>query len=159
MLFATSGRDALDMAAEQHPGPDPVRRMMPDMDGYEVCTRLKANSKTPDVPVIFVTAMDDEADETRGLEVGAIDYLSKPIRPAIVRARVRNHLQLKRYRDNPKSLSSRTASPASPIVVALMSFSPANGCGRAQPGPAVTLPDRHRLVQGLQRPLRSPGRR
>ena len=106
VLFATSGQDALDIAAEQHPDLILLDVMMPEMDGYEVCARLKGDTTTRTIPVIFVTAMDHEEEETEGLNVGAIDYLTKPIRPAIVRARVRNHLELKRYRDNLECLSS-----------------------------------------------------
>ena len=67
---------------------------MPEMDGYEVCRRLKADPKTRDVPVIFVTAMSEVDDETRGSSLGAVDYITKPIRPPIVQARVRTHLSL-----------------------------------------------------------------
>jgi diguanylate cyclase (GGDEF)-like protein len=79
---------------------------MPDMDGYEVCRRLKAHPRTRNVPVIFITALNEESDETHGLEVGAIDYISKPISAPIVKARVRNHLELKRYRDILENLST-----------------------------------------------------
>jgi diguanylate cyclase (GGDEF)-like protein len=106
VLFATSGQDALDIASNQHPDLILLDVIMPDMDGYQVCTRLKEGARTRTIPVIFVTAMDHEEDETKGLNVGAIDYLTKPIRPPIVRARVRNHLELKRYRDSLESLSS-----------------------------------------------------
>ena len=106
VLFATSGEDALDIAAEQNPDLILLDVIMPDMDGYQVCTRLKEEARTRTIPVIFVTAMDHEDDETKGLNAGAIDYLTKPIRPPIVRARVRNHLELKRYRDSLESLSS-----------------------------------------------------
>jgi diguanylate cyclase (GGDEF)-like protein len=73
--------------------------LMPEMDGYEVCRRLKSGEKTKDIPVLFVTALDDVEDEVRGLRIGAIDYITKPISPPIVRARVRNHLEYKRQRD------------------------------------------------------------
>jgi len=69
--------------------------MMPGMDGYEVCKQLKANPKTRYIPIIFITAMSETEDETRGLELGAIDYITKPVSPPIVRARVKNHLALK----------------------------------------------------------------
>ena len=72
--------------------------IMPGMSGYEVCARLKANPETRDIPVIFVTAMTDEADETKGLGLGAVDYITKPISPDIVRARVHTHLELARSR-------------------------------------------------------------
>ncbi|MBU0640580.1 MAG: diguanylate cyclase [Planctomycetes bacterium] len=107
ILFATSGRDALELVASQIPDLILLDIMMPEMDGYEVCKRLKADPKTHNVPVIFITALSEEADETRGLEVGAIDYISKPISAPIVKARVRNHLELKRFRDMLEDLSAR----------------------------------------------------
>ncbi len=80
--------------------------VMPGIDGYEVCKRLKANPDTADIPVIFVTAMNEVEDEAKGLELGAIDYISKPISPPIVCARIKNHLELKRHRDLLQNLSS-----------------------------------------------------
>jgi diguanylate cyclase (GGDEF)-like protein len=99
VLFALSGEDGLNIAFEEAPDLILLDIVMPEMDGYEVCARLKADPRTRTIPVIFVTAMDLEEDETKGLALGAIDYITKPIRPPIVRARVRNHLELKRYRD------------------------------------------------------------
>lgn len=99
VLFALSGEDGLNIAFEEAPDLILLDIVMPQMDGYEVCARLKADPRTRTIPVIFVTAMDLEEDETKGLALGAIDYIIKPIRPPIVRARVRNHLELKRYRD------------------------------------------------------------
>ncbi|MEI9987137.1 MAG: response regulator [Aliidongia sp.] len=96
VLFATSGGDALASARSQEPDLILLDVMMPDMDGYEVCRALKADPATRDVPVIFVTGLADSTDETRGLEVGAIDYITKPFVPAVVRMRVRNHLALRR---------------------------------------------------------------
>lgn len=69
--------------------------VMPGMDGFEVCRRLKADEKTTDIPVIFITALDDVEAETRGLELGAIDFIAKPFNPSVVRARVANHLALR----------------------------------------------------------------
>lgn len=106
VLFATSGQDALEIAADQHPDLILLDVIMPEMDGYQVCGRLKEDARTQTIPVIFVTAMDHEEDETKGLNLGAIDYLTKPIRPPIVRARVQNHLELKRYRDCLENLSA-----------------------------------------------------
>ncbi len=68
--------------------------MMPEMDGYEVCRRLKADAATADIPIIFVTAKNEVKDETKGFELGAVDYITKPINPAIVKSRVRAHLAL-----------------------------------------------------------------
>jgi putative two-component system response regulator len=73
--------------------------MMPGMDGYEVCRLLKENPKTAEIPVIFITARSDTEDEQRGLDLGAVDYITKPISPPILAARVRTHLRLKSARD------------------------------------------------------------
>jgi diguanylate cyclase (GGDEF)-like protein len=106
ILFATNGADALEIAADQSPDLILLDVLMPDMDGYEVCARLKADPRTDDIPIIFITAMNEEVEESKGLNAGGIDYITKPIRPSIVRARVRNHLELKRYRDHLKELSA-----------------------------------------------------
>lgn len=106
ILFATNGKDAVEIAADNLPDIILLDVVMPDMDGYDVCAKLKANYKTQDIPVIFITAMDQEEEESKGLNTGGIDYITKPIRSSIVKARVRNHLELKRYRDHLKELSS-----------------------------------------------------
>src|SRR5262245_58603510 len=95
LSVATSGADALEIAASED-SPDLVLLdiMMPEMDGYEVCRRLKADPRTQAVPVIFITAMSEVDDETKGFSLGAVDYITKPIRPPIVRARVAAHLEL-----------------------------------------------------------------
>ncbi|TSE23538.1 Cyclic di-GMP phosphodiesterase response regulator RpfG [Tepidimonas sediminis] len=97
---ANGGARALKLAATA-PLPDLVLLdiMMPDLDGYEVLRRLKADPATRDIPVIFLTAKSEVEDETRGLELGAVDYITKPISPPIVLARVRNHLALKASAD------------------------------------------------------------
>jgi diguanylate cyclase (GGDEF)-like protein len=106
ILFATTGREAIVLAEHQRPNLILLDVAMPDMDGYEICRILKQGAMTRAIPVIFVSSMKHEADEQRGLDAGAIDYLSKPIRPAIVRARVRNHLELSRYRELLEHLSA-----------------------------------------------------
>ena len=78
---------------------------MPEMDGYAICKLLKDNPRTCDIPVIFVTANNNDDDEQRGLELGAVDYITKPFHPAIVKARIKNHLELKYQRDFLKHLS------------------------------------------------------
>ncbi|MDD3484995.1 HD-GYP domain-containing protein [Azovibrio restrictus] len=92
---AASGEKALQIVCSPEP-PDLILLdiMMPGMSGLEVCRRLKANPDRRRIPVIFVTAMDGESDEEQGLELGAVDYITKPISPPIVRARVRTHLAL-----------------------------------------------------------------
>ena len=96
VICATSGAKALRLASEHLPDIILLDVMMPAMDGYEVCVRLKGLPETSDIPVIFVTARDDAESETRGLDLGAVDFITKPINPAIVRARVRNHLSRRR---------------------------------------------------------------
>ncbi len=93
-----SGENALELVESEMPDLILLDIVMPDMDGYEVCRLLKANPKTKDIPVIFVTSLNQQEDETRGLELGAVDYITKPISPSIVRARVKNHLELTKSR-------------------------------------------------------------
>lgn len=102
---ATNGPAALKVAASHMP-PDLILLdiMMPEMDGYEVCRRLKADPRTNSIPVLFVTAMGEVEDETKGLELGAVDYITKPISPPIVQARVSNHLRLKLHQDHLEEL-------------------------------------------------------
>jgi len=96
LLFAKSGEEALQLVQQQQPDLMLLDVMMPGMTGYDVCARLKANPTTQRLPVIFVTALKDEVDETKGFAVGAVDYITKPISPAVVRARVKTHLSLVR---------------------------------------------------------------
>ena len=104
LLVAKNGQSALAIAEKAIPSLILLDIMMPEMDGYEVCKRLKARKKTRQIPVIFVTALTDAGDEAKGLALGAVDYITKPINPELVRARVRNHLELKRYRDHLEKL-------------------------------------------------------
>lgn len=94
VLFATNGPDALASARKQKPDLILLDVMMPGMSGFEVCQKLKDDLRTRDIPVIFITALTDFQDEQKGLEMGAVDYLHKPSHPAIVRQRVKVHLQL-----------------------------------------------------------------
>ena len=97
---ATNGEKAISIARnEPHPDLILLDIMMPTVDGYEICRRLKAVPETRDIPVIFLTALTDLKDEKQGLEVGAVDYITKPISPPILMARVRNHLKLKQAAD------------------------------------------------------------
>jgi putative two-component system response regulator len=100
VLAANSGRRALQIVAGD-PKPDLILLdvMMPDMNGYAVLAQLRQSPRTSDIPVIFVTAMDGTEDEERGLDVGAVDYIVKPMRPSIVLARIRTQLELKQARD------------------------------------------------------------
>ncbi|MBF0187978.1 MAG: SpoIIE family protein phosphatase [Magnetococcales bacterium] len=95
---AINGPMALKVARITKPDLILLDIMMPEMDGYEVCRRLKEDRETRDIPVIFVTAMDQEGDELQGLDLGAVDYITKPISPAILKARITTHLALKQAR-------------------------------------------------------------
>jgi putative two-component system response regulator len=111
MSVSTNGKQALEIASIQLPDIILLDMVMPEMDGIEVCLALKADPATADIPVIFVTSMTDTANEERGLEAGAVDYISKPISPPIVKARVKIHIQnylSKRFLEN--LLSSQTTS-------------------------------------------------
>ena len=99
LLFATDGARALQVAREQRPDLVLLDIMMPNMDGYAVCCALKADAATASIPVIFITALNDSQDETAGFDVGAVDYLTKPVSPPVVRARVRTHLSLVRMEE------------------------------------------------------------
>ena len=113
--LATSGRDGLGLA-QQAPQPDLILLdiMMADLDGYEVCQRLKADPTTNEIPVIFLTAMNQESDEERGFQCGCVDFITKPISPTLTRARVETHLALKRantqLRDHNRSLREEVES-------------------------------------------------
>jgi len=106
LFFATNGERALERA--QAGGIDLVLLdvVMPGMDGYEVCRRLAIDAKTQAIPVLFITALGEVSDETRGFDVGGVDYITKPASPAVVRARVRTHIELKEARDRLELLAS-----------------------------------------------------
>lgn len=99
LLTATDGLQALEIASLEQPDLILLDIKMPGMDGHETCRLLKQQTDTADILVIFVTGLDEEDDETQGFSLGAVDYIAKPIRPGIVRARVATHLQLKADRD------------------------------------------------------------
>jgi putative two-component system response regulator len=99
--------------------------IMPGMDGIEVCQALKENEQTRDIPVIFVTSMGDSANEERGLEAGAVDYISKPVSPPIVKARVRIHIQnylSKKFLENLLSSNTATLEDAKEEAKSLLVF-------------------------------------
>lgn len=94
LIFARSGTEALAAASKHGPSLILLDIEMPDMNGYDVCSKLKSNPETASIPVIFVTSLAEIGNETAGFEAGAVDYLVKPVSPPIVLARVRNHLSL-----------------------------------------------------------------
>ncbi|WP_426360256.1 response regulator [Pseudocolwellia sp. HL-MZ19] len=94
LSFAKNGEDTLNIVEKDRPDLILLDVMMPGMTGFEVCKKLKSEEKTKGIPIIFVTALSDETDETMGFEVGAVDYITKPVSPAVVKARVKTHLSL-----------------------------------------------------------------
>ena len=106
--FALNGEKALEIAAKE-PKPDIILLdiMMPGMSGYEVCTKLKQDVSTSNIPVIFVTAIDDMKGELKGFDVGGLDYITKPVVPEIVLARVNTHLKLKEITEKLVKFSQR----------------------------------------------------
>jgi diguanylate cyclase (GGDEF)-like protein len=95
MYMATNGEQAIALSKSLHPDLILLDIMMTGIDGLEVCRRLKSDPETAAIPIIFITAKVDETEEALGLELGAVDYICKPLNPAIVRARVKTHLTLK----------------------------------------------------------------
>ena len=117
--LAPSGPKALELAQKSPPDLVLLDVMMPDMDGYEVCRRLKADERTRHIPVIFLTAMQEPENEALGFEVGAADFIHKPISPAIVQARVKTHLQNKTLQDMLRHHNARLSSELDERMVQL----------------------------------------
>ena len=99
LTVATNGIEALNMVREQMPDLILLDIIMPEMDGYEVCAKLQSDPNTRDIPIIFLTALEGDKNEAYGIELGAMDYIRKPFNVPIVKAKIRNHLELKRYKD------------------------------------------------------------
>jgi diguanylate cyclase (GGDEF)-like protein len=105
VYIATSGMQALELCLSNPPDLILLDIIMPGMNGLEVCRRLKSEKRTQDIPIIFVTAQDNPEDETRGLDAGAVDFISKPFNHAVVRARIQTHLTLKAQSDLLRSMA------------------------------------------------------
>jgi CheY-like chemotaxis protein len=151
------GPRALEIARTQQPDLILLDAVMPGMDGYAVCRELFAAPETSDIPVIFVTALKSPEDETRALGAGAADFISKPVNAAVVRARVRTQLTVKRQRDALRALILLDALTG---VANRRAFDERlemewRRCGRAAAG-GVAADGRHRPLQAVQRPLRPP---
>jgi adenylate cyclase len=116
VAVAMDGPSALDLAMESPPDLILLDVMMPGMNGYEVCSKLKEDPRTRDVPVIFVTAMTEAEDETKGFELGAMDYITKPISPPIVKSRVGSAIALRQKTLQMESLSLKLSKYLSPQV-------------------------------------------
>jgi len=110
IVVAMDGQSALEHVDRNPPDLILLDILMPGMDGYEVCERLKANEATQNIPVLFITALTDEQDEAKGLKLGAVDYITKPFSLELVKARVRNQLELKRYQDHLEELVQKRTS-------------------------------------------------
>jgi diguanylate cyclase (GGDEF)-like protein len=109
VFMAKSGEAALTVCRDRQPDLVLLDVVMPGLDGYQTCERLKADPATRDIPVIFVTGQDDSAAEVRGLAAGAVDFIVKPFNPAIVRARAKAHLTIKRQADLLRELTRTDA--------------------------------------------------
>ncbi len=105
LIVATEGTQAIALAGSVHPDLILLDVMMPGMNGYEVCLHLKEDANTKSIPVIFVTGLGEEHAEARGFDTGAVDYVTKPITPAIVRRRVASQIELKKARDHLATLA------------------------------------------------------
>jgi signal transduction histidine kinase len=126
VFMATSGEQALKFCADTLPDLILLDVIMPGMDGHAVCKQLKAGARTRDIPIIFVTAHNDPQEETMGLELGAVDFISKPINAAVVRARVHAQLTLRRtlreVQELNENLEARVASRTTELEQALESL-------------------------------------
>lgn len=121
---AQDGRMALRSAQASPPELILLDVRMPGMDGYEVCRRLKADARTRDIPVIFLSALQDAGDKLRGFELGAVDYIAKPFQPEEVLARVRTHVELRRLQSN---LEARVAERTAQLLEAQASLHESRG--------------------------------
>ncbi|MEP4035562.1 response regulator [Pseudophaeobacter sp.] len=109
VIAQTSGAEALSYLSGEPVDLILLDIRMPDLDGYQVCERIKATASLADIPIIFVTSLDDPTDETRGLELGACDFITRPIVPAVLRARIRSHIELRQARIALENLLVRRA--------------------------------------------------
>ncbi|MFZ6770940.1 EAL domain-containing protein [Undibacterium sp. Di26W] len=128
IIAASGGEKALELA-QRLPHPDLILLdiKMPGMDGYSVLVHLKANPATADIPVIFVTAISDAGDEARGLTLGVADYITKPVNPDLLLLRIRNQLELQRYRRYPINFDiARHTDPARPPTLLVVDDVPEN---------------------------------
>ena len=104
VITCSDGFNAIELAEKQMPEIILLDIMMPEMDGYQVCRELKKNPQTKDIPIIFLTALTNDDEETLGFEVGAVDYITKPVSFPILKARVQTHLELNQYRQQLENL-------------------------------------------------------
>ncbi len=106
LAMAMNGHDAIDFAIHEKPDLILLDIIMPEMDGYEICQKLKANIQTRDIPVIFLSVKTRSKDIVKGLETGAIDYISKPFHSEEFLARIKAHLKTKQIRNNVQTVTA-----------------------------------------------------
>jgi PleD family two-component response regulator len=143
-----SGLEALQTAPGLKPELILLDIVMPEMDGYEVCRQLRLNSRTREIPIIFLSAMDKTEDIVRGFQLGAADYITKPVNPAELYARIFNHIELKRYKNELNEAAIRIEALIERLTAAEAIFPACDGCekGRALVAPSWAESIRNILV-------------
>lgn len=128
-----NGLEALQIAPRLKPELILLDIVMPEMDGYEVCRQLRLNSRTKEIPIIFLSARDKTEDIVRGFQMGAADYITKPVNPAELYARIFNHIELKRLKNDLNQAAARIEMLIDRLTAAESIFPPCDGCekGRA----------------------------
>ena len=124
VFIATDGLKALKIVETNHPDLILLDIMMPQMNGYEVCQKLKSQEKTKNIPVVFISAMGETEDETKGFALGAVDYITKPFSPSVILARMETHMATKRQRDAIAYAKEHTDNIMAAMVDGLFVFSP-----------------------------------
>lgn len=143
-----SGLEALQAAPRLKPELILLDIVMPEMDGYEVCRQLRLNSRTKEIPIIFLSSMDKTEDIVRGFQLGAADYITKPVNPAELYARIFNHIELKRLKNELNEAAVRIEALIERLTAAETIFPACDGCekGRALVTPAWAESIRNILV-------------
>ncbi len=127
-----SGREALQIVPQLRPELILLDIVMPEMDGYEVCRQLRLNSRTKDIPIIFLSAMDKTEDIVRGFQLGASDYITKPVNPAELYARIFNHIELKQVKKKLNEAAERIEILIERLTAAEAVFPPCVDCEKAR---------------------------
>lgn len=129
--FAANGLDAVKVALRHKPDLILMDVEMPHMDGFEACRQIKAHPETEDIPVLFVTSLSEVGDETTGFDAGGVDYLTKPISPPILRARVKTHLELREARRSVQNVLNQTLSGTISVMSEVLGMANPTAFGRA----------------------------
>jgi len=126
LSFANNGPTALKMLEKGTPDLILLDIMMPEMDGFDVCEKIKANPKTKNIPIIFLTAKTDIADIIKGFETGAVDYITKPFNPTEVKVRVKNHLALYNAKQEIQAMNKKLADTAGKLKISNIALEKSN---------------------------------